>query len=290
MLKTLLLSALATSMLVAPSFAQSPAPTLNVCTGGTTGKYYLTAAELGAQVKGQIALTPIETNGSLDNFDRLATGQCDAAIVQADAYGSYVTRNPTARLNVKRVVPLYNEYVHMVCNRDAGISNINDIKTKNATVLVGPNGSGTSLTWETWVKQDESFAKVPTKPEGGMNALTTIRDGVDAECALFVSGLQSGTMMEYNELGGKALQLVTIDAAYFDDIMDPKGQRVYEFSEIPGNTYPNMQNLGMFGMQTGIKTLALGAVLIINQSWVDANPKGFENFSKAALRWVNQQP
>lgn len=262
---------------------------LRICTGGETGKYFQTASEIGAQLKGVVPVEVLATNGSLDNFQKLSNGECDAAIVQSDAYGIFTATKPTARLNIERVVPLYNEFVHLVCNRDAGINTVRDLlKNPDARVLVGPNGSGTSVTWETWGKQSEAYLKVGTDPVGGTRAITQTVDGTDAKCFLFVAGLKSGTMMEVNELGNGSLGLVSVDDGAFDDVKDPKGQRVYEFTKIPSGTYPNLQNYGLFGSQSDIPTLTIGAVLIANTSWIDANPSAYDAFSKASIRWSQQ--
>lgn len=272
---------------VQTSFAQSP--TIRICTGSETGKYYQTAAEIGLQLKGAVQVQVIPTNGSLDNFQRLSDGECDAAIVQSDAYGIFTATNPTAKLFVERVVPLYDEYAHLVCNRDAGINSVRDLLSKpDARVLVGPNGSGTSVTWQTWGKQSEDYLKVGTDPIGGTRAITRIVDGTDAKCLLFVAGLRSGTMNEVNELGRGALQLVQIDDGAFDDVKDPKGQTVYSFKDVPAGTYPNLQNLGLFGSGNNVKTLAIGAILIANTSWIDANGRAFDQFSSASIRWSQQ--
>ena len=282
----LALAVASTLFAAAPSVAQ--AEPLRICTGGESGKYYQTAAEIGAQLKGAVAVEVIATNGSLDNFQRLSDGTCDAAIVQSDAYGIFTSTNPTARLNIERVVPLYDEYVHLVCNREAGINSVRDLVGKpDARVLVGPNGSGTSVTWQTWGKQNEDYLKVGTDPIGGTRAITRTVDGTDAKCLLFVAGLRSGTMNEVNELGQGSLGLVSIDDGSFDDVKDPKGQQVYTFKSIPGGTYPNLQNYGFLGGQSDIPTLAIGAILIANTSWIDANPRAFDAFS-ASIRWSQQ--
>jgi len=290
-MKTWLLAALfaltAAFSITSPTIAQDA--TIRICTGGETGKYYQTAAEIGAQLKGSLKVEVIPTNGSLDNFQQLSSGTCDAAIVQSDAYGIFTATNPAARLNVERVVPLYDEYVHLVCNRNAGIHTVRDLlKNTEARVLVGPNGSGTSVTWQTWGKQSEGYLKVGTDPIGGTRAITRTVDGTDAKCLLFVAGLKSGTMNEVNELGQGTLGLVSIDDGSFDDVKDPKGQQVYRFVDIPGGTYPNLQNYGMFGGQSNIPTLAIGAILIANTSWIDANASAFDAFSSASIRWSQQ--
>lgn len=260
------MAALALASFVPAASAQSAAgkPTVRICTGGQSGKYYQTAAELGSQLKGAVVVQVVETNGSLDNFRQLADGNCDAAIVQSDAYGIFPATNPAAKLNVERVVPLYNEYAQLVCNVNAGINDVDDLIGKSSRVLIGPNGSGTSVTWQTFGKQREDYLKVGTDPIGGTRAITRIVDGTDAACMIFVSGLGSGTMQEVDELGKGKLKLVPINDGVLDDVKDPKNQSVYTFADVPEGTYKNLQAQGWFGGQKNIQTLALPALLIAN--------------------------
>lgn len=268
--------------------APAHAADINLCTGGDNGRYFQTGKEIGSQLKGLVNVNVIATNGSLDNLRKLSVGECDAAIVQSDAYGFYTATNPVAKLDIERVAPLYDEYANLVCNREAGVNNVTDLLRDNRRVLIGPNGSGTAITWQTWAKQQPDYAKVGTDPIGGTRAITKTVDATEAQCFLFVSGLGAGSMMEANELGAGALKLVSVDDGAFDDVLDPKGKRVYEFKDIPGGTYPDLQNHGMFGGQANVRSLAISAVLVANTSWIDANPNGFDDFSSAALRWVQQ--
>lgn len=271
-----------------PTMAQTHMPTINICTGSETGRYYQTAREIGAELKGAVDVNVITSNGSLDNLRQLDDGTCDAAIVQSDAYGIYTGTNPVSKLNIERVAPLYNEFAQLVCNKEAGIHSVRDLLSGDRAIMIGPQGSGTRVTWDTWVKQNPDYAKVRTDRDAGTRAITKAVDGTEAQCFLFISGLGAGSMLQANELAAGALTLVSVDDGSFDDVIDPKGKRVYEFSDIPANTYPNLQNSGWFGSNQSIKSLAIGAVLIVNTSWVDANGRAYDDFATEALRWVNQ--
>src|SRR4051812_23829970 len=67
--------------------------TVKLCTGKTTGNYY----KAGTLVKQQLSSVEIiATNGSMDNLQRLARGECDAAIAQSDAVFVYENQHPDA--------------------------------------------------------------------------------------------------------------------------------------------------------------------------------------------------
>lgn len=270
----------------APAHAQTAVPEIRVCTGGESGKYFQTAREIGSELVGALKVNVLPTNGSLDNLRQLDAGTCDAAIVQSDAYGIYTGLNPVSKLNIERVAPLYNEYAQLVCNKDARINHVSDLLKDDRGVMVGPQGSGTRVTWDTWVKQNPDYAKVRVSRDAGTRAITKAVDGTEDQCFLFISGLGAGSMVQANELAAGALTLVSVDDGSFDDVVDPKGKRVYEFSKIPSGTYPDLQNSGWFGSNQDIQSLAIGAVLVVNTAWVDANPRAYDDFATEALRWV----
>jgi TRAP transporter TAXI family solute receptor len=283
-MKRSLIALAALTLLASPAFAQTAKPELNLCTGGETGKYYQTAREIASQLSGTVKVNVLTSKGSLDNLSGLDSGACDAAIVQSDAYGNYVQTNPVSNLNIERVVPLYNEYAHLICNKDASINKVSDLLKNNRAVAIGEIGTGTRVTWDTWVKQNPDYAKVPVTRDAGTRAVTKAVDGTEVQCFLFVAGLNSGTINKVNNDAGYALRMVSIDDGSFDDVMDPKGKRVYEFTDMP-KVYPALQDFGFFH-DGKVRTLAIGAILVANVSWVDANVQAYGYFADEALRWV----
>lgn len=262
---------------------------LRVCTGGPNGGYFRTASEIASTLKGTLTVEVIETNGSLDNLRKLEAGECDAAIVQSDAYGDYISTRPASTLNIERLTPLYTEYANLICNRNVGIGKVGDLRGKDLTVAVGPTTSGTAVTWRSLVKQSPDFAEIKTDSDPISNrTVAKLVDATDIQCALFISGLGSGTLLEVNANANGALGLISFDHEGFDDLVDPKGKRVYENSTIPGGTYPGLQNYGFLGGQSDIPTIRVTAVLVANVAWADANAAAYDDFAGAALQWVAQ--
>lgn len=286
MFRTVLLFLL---LLITPSFA-AEAPSLRICTGGENGNYYKAGHEMANTLKGTVAVEVIQTNGSLDNLRKLEAGECDAAIVQSDAYGVYTTLKPVSKLNIDRMATLYDEYAHLVCNRNLGLNSINDVLSKGAVVAIGPQTSGTAVTWASLVKQDPKYATITTDSDP-INSRTVLKlaDATEIQCGLFISGLGAGTILEVDANSNDQLGLVTFQDGSFDDTIDPKGKRVYINADIPGGTYKNLQNYGWLGSQSDIPTIALQAVLVTNVAWADANLDAANDFAGAALQYVNQR-
>lgn len=259
--------------------AEAQTASMNLCTGGNAGNYYFSGSQIAGQAKGVVSVNVIETKGSIDNLTKIEAGECDAAIVQSDAYLVYKKEHPKSLLNLERVDTLYKEYVHLVCSREADIDGIKDLTADN-TVLIGPNGSGTMVTWTSFGLNDKSYTEIKTLPIGGTRAMTKVKDGSEAQCMLFVSGLNSSSMKEV-DLQGDFLKLVAVDDWDFNDTVDDKGKKVYNFESIPGGTYDALQD-GVFS--SAVDTITVDAVLVVKADWIDENPDVYEQFLKASLR------
>ena len=109
--------------------------TLRFSTGSELGLY----TQIGKQIKeviesehDGITIEIINSSGSSDNIKRIDSGIADLALVQNDAVGG---------AQVRSIAAIYPEVLHLICNKSAEISNLDDLKGK--TINVGPPGSGT---------------------------------------------------------------------------------------------------------------------------------------------------
>ncbi len=109
--------------------------------GQPGGAYHALAGDLAAELNAPIAV--VETSGTLDNLNKLSSGEVDAAIVQNDlAHYVYRGENGLTRFSdFQSLLPLFEEYVQVVVRADAGISLLGDLRGKK--VSVGPRSSGT---------------------------------------------------------------------------------------------------------------------------------------------------
>lgn len=260
--------------------AKSDMP-IRVCSGGEKGNYYKAVGFIQQQLNG---VENVSTKGSWDNLERLAAGECDAAIVQADAWTVWNKEN--GALNLDRIDTLYDEYVHLFCNKNLDFDSATDLAGRDdITVAIGENGSGTAVTWRAMGLEDESYKKIKTVPYGGIVALTKVKDGSDVDCAIFVSGLRSAAMMDVDRQA-ESINLVPFDDYDFNDAKDPKGKPLYEFVDIPCNSYPNMAPCGIFS-DVDIETIALKATLVVRSDWIEQNADLYAKFIEAQL---NAQP
>lgn len=251
------------------SASAANAESLSLCTARSDGNYHAAGESIRARTDaGRLRLELIETAGSVDNLARLAAGECDAAIVQLDAYLVYQETNRSNRLELARPNYLYEEFVHLVCRRDAGIDSIEDLAgdASHHTVLIGEPESGSAATWRYLALLDSSYASVATRNIGGMQALAELQAPGNATCMIFVSGLRSNFSAAVND-AGVSLRIVPVDDPDLDEARFA-GNRIYEFREIPAGTYPALEP---GGRKRDLETLTVGATLFVTRRWAEAH-------------------
>lgn len=262
-----------------PAFAQTH---VRFCTGPEGGNYDFTGIQVAQQSRGSVHIDLIHTKGSMENLDKIVDGSCDAAIVQSDAHGVYLKQHPGSLLNIERGRVLYPEYVHLVCNKSAGLSKITGLQ-KGMTLLVGPNGGGSSVTWDSFRLADpKRYDDIATLPIGGKRGLGLIDDGKDATCILYVAGLASSSMNEADAFAGVSghLALVPTNDSDVEKLKDPKERLVYEDASIPSGTYPQaFQTRGLFGSSIG--AISASAIVVASVPFIEANDAIYDKFLTA---------
>jgi len=266
-----------------PSLARAEPPKVRLCTGVHDGNYEFAGIQIAQQAKGSLAVEVVNTQGSLDNLAKLDKGECDAAIVQSDAYGVYLKQNSRSALSLEKGRVLYQEYLHFICNTQTGISKITQL-TKNQTILIGPLGGGTSTTWESFKLADpKRYDPIPILPIGGLRAVNMVQEGSEAACMLFVTGLRSTQINEANQvaLSSKGrLTLVATDDRDLLKVKDPKGRLIYSKATIPGGTYPGgLQPSSLMG--SSVDTVAVDAVFVANTQFIEANEQTYNTLLRA---------
>jgi TRAP transporter TAXI family solute receptor len=270
--------------------AQAPAgPALKLCTGTTSGKYYEAGTKLASSLKDKVNVTVLPSAGSDASLRRMekageADG-CDAAIVQSDALIWYSQTYKGNALKIERVQAMYPEYVHLVCNKNAGIDKIKDFYgTKDKRIAIGKPGSGTQITWSNFVKAEKRYEAIPTADQEGTLAENKVKSG-DTACIMFTAGLGTGTMKRINDNNTGELILIPLNDGDLTNAKDEKGKPIYRWSKIPGGTYKSLQT-GTFS--TSVDTVVQDAVLIANTAWAEANERAYTDLSAAATRLAKQ--
>lgn len=143
-LKTCILALAVLALAVSPAFA---AKRVSLATGGTAGTYFPVGGALAgaASKNGKIKVTAETANASVANINLLSTGDIELAMVQNDVSywafnGEQMFKDKPVK-NLRSVLSIYPEDVHLVVSQASGIKNLADLKGKR--VSVGAPGSGT---------------------------------------------------------------------------------------------------------------------------------------------------
>lgn len=255
---------------LSPVVMESFKPSMKICTGLPDGTYQ-TVVNMYKAVVTNIDISVVGTFGSLDNLKRVTSGQCDAALVQRDAYWVYIDENPESKLPLERVNSPYREYVHMVCNVNSGVGDVRDLTNAN-TLYVGPNGSGSSVTWNNFVAENEKYSGVKVVQTSNDDARQRV-SSEEKSCSLYVGSLASKNMRTYNQSVSN-MKLVDVDDPVFLEATDPTNEQVYKELEISAGHYANLQK-DFFNYT---ETMTVPVDLVVSQKWAKENNSVYHNF------------
>lgn len=259
--------------LLAPEVLDAVKPALRLCTGRADGNYYYVGNEIAAAA-GAINVTVVQTEGSFENLEKLGK-DCDAALVQRDSYLVYADeKGLKGELPWQRVWAPYDEYAQLLCSTKSKVMSLADLSGGSKTLFIGDDGSGSLLTWHSWISEIPGYAKVRTVTEGGNVALSKILTG-QGDCLLYVSGLGSKFMRDAVSTYGASLMLARIDEPALHDRKDPAGEPLYRFDTIRGDVYPGLR-LNTSGCSS-FKTAIVHADLVVSNAWRDANQKVYDS-------------
>ena len=259
------------------SFAQE-IPTMRICSGMKNGNYEYTAKTIaGMADASEVTVQVINTSGSMDNLKKIASGECDAAIVQSDA--SYVYNKDVGDIDAMKAADLYTEYAHLLCRRDTGISDLGGLNEKTK-ILIGPNGGGSAVTWRGMVLADKEYGgdyytKIPTLPsKNKASDLVQLVSG-EADCLFYVGTPGNSLMSRDANKQGDTLGLVTVADKDFDDptVTDSKGNTssIWNDGELPYSSYGKIMPSGLFGRKS-VNTITVTAQFLISKAFeTDAN-------------------
>ncbi|MCJ2051701.1 TAXI family TRAP transporter solute-binding subunit [Methylobacterium sp. J-070] len=275
------LAALAFVLATSSSVLAAEPPTFRLCTGSESGNYFRAGHMLKSKA-GSLKIEVVPTPGSLDNLDKLSAGQCDGAFVQSDALLVYSSKNAQALSTIERAGVLYQEQVHLLCNRSAGVAKITDLGKAN-TVAVGPDGSGGRTTWDAFALADKKrFGSVGVDTRAGVRALSAVADGSQVQCALWVGALNASFIKNDAQAQGDRVVLVrSDDHEMVGSAKDARGQPVYGYGEIPAGTYPRIQPGGLVFGTKALDTIAVDALFVTAIPWVNANERAYDGLLRA---------
>lgn len=261
MRKLFFLSSLAA---LAMSAAAHSAPTeVRLCTGTDGGPYAVAGKMIAAMAKDDTNVSikvVVDTGGTWGNIQKTILGDtCDAMIGQPDGAALLKRQNPSAAAIMKPFGDLHREYLHALCSKASGVTDIGDLesdpKGNGYSIALGNTGSGAWLIWQNFIAEDADYASVPVTDEEGVIALASVASGSGTTCVLQPAALGNSVVNQADEQFGEGLILAGVNDKDFNDAADPQGKALYEFSKIPSGTYPKSLQ-GWFSGKTTVTWLA----------------------------------
>ncbi|MCG6657939.1 TAXI family TRAP transporter solute-binding subunit [Halomonas campisalis] len=250
-MKRLIVTLLALALALFAHHATAQRQFLTIGTASVVGIYYPVGgatSQIINQADIGVRATVEATGGSAFNARALAAGELDMALAQSDvvfqAYEGQAGFEGEAVPQLRTMMGLHAEPLHLVCDRDAGVDSVRDIVGKR--VNIGNPGSGIRFTVEQALEAldislEDFNAHNLTAPEG----VDFLRDG-RVDCFFYTIGI-----------GGAALQdISTTRDVVFVPMDEPEFEALVEefpyfaFTEVPANTYRGQEeDITLFGVK-----------------------------------------
>lgn len=144
-------------------------------TASKTGKYYAAGTRLCTGLSDCIAA---DTDGSKHNMELLANGLINGAIVQADAFNSFLENNPQYKDTLLASSLDAEEEIQIVMLKG---KDEDSLQNKKAVIYVGQLKSGGAASWSAMTKLESGYAKA-----------AVVSDTYDATSAIAINKLKSG--------------------------------------------------------------------------------------------------
>ncbi len=239
-------------------------PLLRIAAGIEGGKYYQIAQKLRAKTPKNFDVELVKTSGAEENWQLMAEGEVDAALMQSDT--DYVKRRllskaGTSSLSLPAVhtATVYSEYVMLVVDKNSPITSVKDLRSNNRSVYVGPRGSGAALTWANFVLEDDKYGSVKVRNVDYFTALGNIHRDHQAAVMLII-GANSSLMDQIANSGD--YKLITVEDYDFSHAENDHGVKVYDTLLLTEDAYPGLKQDAL------LKTLSVDAVWSLSDKWI----------------------
>ncbi|MEU6220161.1 TAXI family TRAP transporter solute-binding subunit [Streptomyces sp. NPDC047022] len=254
---------------------RSPSGTVTFSTGTPTGVYqkYGTLLQPAiAKDMPELNVRLLNSDGSQENVERVATGQADFTFAAVDAVEAYRLAGKPGAAELRGCARLYDDYVHLVVPRDSAVRSVADLKGR--AVAVGQSGSGVRLIAEHVLK---AAGLDPEKD------ITSLPDGIGTMPDL----LKQHRIDAFFWSGGLPTSAITQLSRHFPTRLVPIGadlvsklhaqggaSRYYRAAVVPADAYPDAER------GSAVPTVAVANLLMTRQ---DMDPDLTEKLTRTVI-------
>ncbi|MDO0925408.1 TAXI family TRAP transporter solute-binding subunit [Streptomyces sp. TG1A-8] len=228
--------------------------------------------ELGRDMPG-LRVKLLQSAGSQENVQRVATGRADFTIAAADAVETYALAHRPGAGGLRGVARLYDDYVQLVVARGSTIDSVADLRHKR--VATGLPDSGVRLI------AHRVLRAAGIDPD---RDITPVADGIDTGPARLAQGridafFWSGGLPTKG-LAGLARKSAFRFVPIGDDLVarlhtGGRGARYYRATNMPESAYPAVQH------GSAVPTIAVSNLLVTRE---DVDPRLTEWVTHTVIR------
>lgn len=254
-MKTLVTTLLFASVTL-PAFAAD----VVISTGGRGGSYFATGERLAeVLVEYDYEAEAVKSAGSVENIDRVASGEATLGFTQLDALAWWMNRNPEQAGNLKVLGNLYPECVYIAVNKNSVVTDEGDLQNKNTKIAVQKRGSGSAVSWAYMQELEKDFSNGATHFKGGLQLLNELANNPKGEINAFL-WVSDPTNLDQRYLKtvleNDNLDLVDIKDWDLNDEHPELKRSIYRFEE------PDVAKGLLF--DTELSTICMDAVVVGN--------------------------
>ncbi len=242
----------------------SPAGEVTMSTGVISGVY----ARYGQLLSGQLArdapdldLTLSPSAGSVQNIERLVSGEADFAIATADSLAAYQAAGGEGADRLRACARLYDDYMQLVVREDSPVLRTADLA--GLRVGVGQDDSGVqlvtrSLLTAAGLDMDTDIEAV----REGINAMPTMLEARDIDAFFWSGGLPTAAV----ERLADRMEIRLVPLGDLLPALAAQGEQAahYRAAAMPPDAYP-----GIAGTDT-VDTIAVANLLVTTDGMDDA--------------------
>ena len=235
-----------------------------IATGGTGGVYYPMGggmANVLSKYLPGVQATARVTGGSVDNLKLIGSEQSEVALVMVDAALTALKGEDKFKGNkveVRTLMVLYPNRMHVVSVEGTGINKMSDLKGKR--VSTGSPGSATEvMAFRVIEAAGLDRDKDMTRERLGVAESTNALKDRKIDAYFWVGGLPTAAVTDLGATPGVKIKLVDTDD--LTEKMNAKYGNLYSKGVIPAKTYP--------GQDTDNKIAVVQNILVANAKMAD---------------------
>ncbi|AZM55927.1 hypothetical protein DMA15_27830 [Streptomyces sp. WAC 01529] len=201
----------------------------------------------------EVEVALLNSQGSQQNIERVATGKADFTIAAADAVETYRLEGASGADRLRGCARLYDDYVQLVVPRGSDIHSVADLRDKR--VAVGQGRSGVRLIADRVLDAAGLDPVKDIEPvSAGIDTMPGLLKDGSIDAFFWSGGLPTTSVRELSE----KMDIRLVKLGYLVDRLHQQGgaSRYYRAATMPADAYPEAQQ------GSAVPTLAVANLLV----------------------------